>query len=238
MCWTIAHACRHCSGSTTYCPCRCRTPSRHVIAIDELSSIASRTRTDLPSAGSCRHRLQPGYSSKQASMVGTIRRAFNLTGDSNTQSNQSAQPGAAGAPPSYQAATAPGAAPARSGGSVPASAFQRQSSTGSSNAAGRPYSVASPQTQTGGAGRPLSQASMQQRPVSYAQPSGAPPGHKLQQQQQPPQQQTFQQPPPSGPSSSSTGAAGSLSRSNTQEDRMAVCECLVQASTAWALACI
>lgn len=158
-------------------------------------------------------------------MVGTIRRPVQDTPDS---SNSGAPP-----PPSYQAAISPSAArvpPASSSsssGNINAGAFQQQRQPSGGNPSYSRHSVAVTGSDSD-YGRQLPQAPGPQRPQSYAQPSGAPP----QQQQQQSQFRQPQGPPPqraySNASSHSNAAPGpssgaALQRSNTQEDRLAVC---------------
>lgn len=143
-------------------------------------------------------------------MVGTIRRPVQGADTSNTPP-----------PPSYQAATTPTASSSSSGnqGHINAGAFQRNPSTSSTNTSTR-HSVAVP---PGNAypSRPLSQAQSTQRPQSYAQPPGAPPGHGSYNNNQ----QQFQQPPgpPPPQQQQQSSSNSSLTRSNAQEDRLAVC---------------
>ncbi|KAK9895769.1 hypothetical protein P389DRAFT_170496 [Cystobasidium minutum MCA 4210] len=153
-------------------------------------------------------------------MVGTIRRTV------QQEINTSNAP----PPPSYQAATSPTTAGpsvgvgvsggSGSGGSINAGAFQRNPSSTSSR-----HSVA---VSGGGYGQPLPQIPTSQRPMSYAQPGGAPPpGHQQQQQQQyqqPPGPPPAQLPQPGSNSNAPPPprASGSLQRSNTQEDRLSV----------------
>ena len=162
-------------------------------------------------------------------MVGTIRRPVQESADS---SNSGAPP-----PPSYQAATSPTAArvPSSSSGNINAGAFQQQQHHQQQPANAR-HSVAGVGSEYG---RPPSQARVPARPQSYAyaQP-GAPPVP-------PSSRQTFQQPqgpppPQRAPSMASTHSAAlpaepsnrGLQRSNTQEDRLAVCTSIRQLGTA------
>lgn len=167
---------------------------------------------------------------KQHTMVGTIRRP--LPGV-NTNSGDSGAP----PPPSYQAATSPtssSSSGANRQSGIPAAAFQRQQQQGGSNSTGRPFSTpdASMYNNNNQAARPLSQASIpSQRPGSYAAPPGAPPGQP--QYQQKSSSASYQQPMGSPPRSASSSSAGpshapaggaQVQRSNSQEDRLAVCK--------------
>lgn len=148
-------------------------------------------------------------------MVGTIRRPVQEVNTAGTPP-----------PPSYQAATSPTTAGASGGGqnhSINAGAFQRNpsSSSSGSNVPASRHSVA---VAGGGYGQPLPQVPSQQRPMSYAQPGGAPPARQQQQYQQPPGPPPPSQQLPQPGSSTAPQRGGSLHRSNTQEDRLAVCE--------------
>lgn len=156
-------------------------------------------------------------------MVGTIRRPVQETTDNG---NSDAPP-----PPSYQAAIAPTARvpSSSSSGNINAGAFQQQR---------QPSNIRHSVAVTGNEyTRPLSQAQSPARPQSYAyaQPSGAPPAPRAPSRQQSQYQQPPGPPPRRAPSNASTHApapvsapaagssSGGLQRSNTQEDRLAVC---------------
>lgn len=161
-------------------------------------------------------------------MPGTIRRPVQDTPDS---SSSGAPP-----PPSYQAAISPTAArvppssSSSSSGNINAGAFQqRQPSSGSLNNSRHSVAV----TGITEHGRPLPQAPSQPRPQSYAyaQPSGAPPPSTVPQQQQqfrqppgPPPQRAYSNASSHHPATAPGPSSGAgLQRSNTQEDRLAVC---------------